>query len=80
MSRKPFIGDIELLTGHGYVGIACRRLTGSLGKPSTHDGKYLVGADGKVAVFLDKESAQAAIDAAMQADGPWGPLHTWRSF
>lgn len=80
MSKKPFVGHIELLTGHGYVGIARRRLTGSLGKPSTHEGKYLVGADGKTAMFLDKESAQAAIDAAMQANGPWGPVHTWSSY
>ena len=80
MSRKPFIGHIELLTGNGYVGVAKRRLTGSLGKPSTGESKYLVGADGKVLMFLDHESVQAAIDAAMQANGPWGPVHLWRSF
>ena len=80
MSRKPFIGHVEMLTGHGYTGIARRRLAGSMGKPSTHEGKYLVDADGKVAIFLDKESAQAAIDAAMQANGPWGNSQFWRSY
>jgi len=80
MSKKPWIGFIALLTGHGWVASAERRLTGRLGKPSTGERKYLVGADGKPVIFLDKQEAQDAIDAAMQTNGPWGPVHTWSSF
>jgi hypothetical protein len=80
MSKKPWVGHMMMATDGTYIVAAERRLTGRMGKPSTGESKYVVGADGKNAVFPNREAAQDAIDAAMRNDGPWGPVHAWISY
>ena len=80
MSRRPFIVFVVNRTDGRFSASIQRRLTGSMGKPSTGESADLLDADGKVAVFNTREEAESAAHAAQAAGGPWSPVRQWRSF
>lgn len=80
MSRRPFIVFVTRATADKWGASISRRLTGSLGKPSTGESADLLDADGKVALFDSREEAESAAHAAQAAGKPWSPVRQWRSY
>ena len=76
---RPWVANLALIHGIGWVTFAERRLSGGIGG-GTGERKHLIGDDGNPVIFLDKQDAQDAIDAAIRNDGPWGPTHQWSSY